>query len=158
MAPAVSRKRKRDEDIDEAIQQLDQRAAAQNALQVLQELIMEIFEAENDAQLDRIGKTATSHMVFINTSPDGDLTTLSSEYHVKLDTCLEKAISLGRFKEIPMDQVLRIQSSVKARYSHVTKQISRYRASGRKMNLQPGWRSSNLWRDPSALLGRRCGQ
>ena len=111
-AQALSKKRKRDHaEYDEATGSIqDQRAVSDEALSKLQDLITAILEAENSAQCDEdLGLTRAGSLLVLSEGPQGRALTLASAVHVKLDACLQKVISLNRFKDVRVDQLCRVQ-------------------------------------------------
>ena len=100
------RKRKLDETNGHTVG--DQRAASESALQNLNDLLDEIFEAEDDISLK--GDDVPSGAVFIrwnNDTPDHYF--LAATYQTKLEGLLQKAESTGRFQDIPLESLSRIQ-------------------------------------------------
>jgi len=99
------RKRKHsdiDGDDDDVSRSVDQREKADAALRSLRENIQDIFEAEDQLQRDKI---ASNH-IFTNTS---DGTSLTITAHTKVDTLVQKVISVGRFSQAPLEDLLRLQ-------------------------------------------------
>lgn len=100
-----SRKRKRDSEHARAqfAESLDQRVSSDNTLRHLQDTIQDIFEA--DGQLEKHAQ------YFVSSYVDGqEIATLSPAIHVKLESSLQKVISCGRFTEIPVEDLQRLQS------------------------------------------------
>jgi cohesin loading factor subunit SCC2 len=101
----LSRKRKHSEidgDDDDLSRSVDQREKADTASRNLREYLQEIFEAENQLQQDNI----TSNYFFTNT---GDGTSLSVTAQTKVESLLQKIISVGRFAQAPLEDLLRLQ-------------------------------------------------
>ncbi|MCJ1385577.1 Sister chromatid cohesion protein 2 [Xylographa soralifera] len=109
----VSKKRKRDEVNGNGVSapSKDQRALSDAALTAFKDLASDIFEAENDAQSETNGNgLSTRKTYFVQDEVDGGVSlTINSETNVKLDSCLQKVISLARFKDIPVNQLCKIR-------------------------------------------------
>ena len=111
-AQALSKKRKRDHaEYDESTGLMqDQRAISDEALSKLQDLITAILEAENSAQCDENPELAGTETFLVPSEGyEGRVLTLASAIHVKLDACLQKVISLNRFKDVPVNHLCRVQ-------------------------------------------------
>ncbi|KAI9756051.1 MAG: hypothetical protein M4579_004021 [Chaenotheca gracillima] len=89
----------------------DQKAKSDASLQALQELLNDIFEAEDQLQPDTSGLVSTdASRIFVSgTFDQGDTPALSSSTQSKLEKSLVKVISGGRFSEVPSDVLLRIE-------------------------------------------------
>ncbi len=101
----LSRKRKHSEidgDDDGLSRTVDQREKADTAFRSLREYLQEIFEAEDQLQPDSI---ASNHF-FTNTS-DGTSLTIAAQ--TKVESLLQKIISVGRFSQAPLEDLLRLQ-------------------------------------------------
>lgn len=109
--PETSHKRKREE-IVIAIGTKDQRAIANEALHRLQELIQDIFEADDQSQPDISGMiSAEAGQFFVSAHyEEREINTLAPAIHIKLEAALQKVISLGKYDEIPIDHLCRLQS------------------------------------------------
>ena len=105
--PIVSRKRKLDINDQPISQTKDPRAISNAALNLLKETVIEVFEAENNAHLDglRSASVGQDNILVLSDSPDGSSLTLSAATHVKLESCLQKVITLGRFRDVPLDHL-----------------------------------------------------
>ena len=101
-----SRKRKRSDTEDRETN--DQRAVANAALQSLKEVLWEIFETEDDFDASADGLISNNVLTSVRGS-DGDLITITRTANVKLESSLHKAISLGKFKSISVEDITRIQ-------------------------------------------------
>ena len=90
----------------------DQRAVANEALHRLQEIIQDIFEADDQSQPDISGIiSAEAGQFFVSAHyEDREINTLAPAIHVKLEAALQKVISLGKYDEIPIDHLCRLQS------------------------------------------------
>ena len=99
-----SRKRRRSGDTELALS--DQRTVSAAALKNLQVLLSEIFEAENNFQVD--AAWTGDGLILACHDADGDRATISFPGYVKLEACLQKVISSGRFSDIPLDDITRL--------------------------------------------------
>ena len=113
--PEVPRKRKHDVNApnSETLSQTkNQRAASDEILRQLEAVIQEIFEADDQLQLDSAGTKSTTHVpYFVLAHREGqDIKTLASAVHVRLESDLHKVITTGRLVEIPADHLQRLQS------------------------------------------------
>lgn len=90
----------------------DQRAIANEALHRLQEIIQDIFEADDQSQPDIQGTiSAEAGQFFVSAHyEDREINTLAPAIHVKLEAALQKAISLGKYDEVPIDHLCRLQT------------------------------------------------
>ncbi|KAL6719140.1 Sister chromatid cohesion protein 2 [Lecanora helva] len=107
-------KRKRDAYAQQDVgmsQAKDQRAASDDLSSRVQEIIQEIFEAEDQFQYDDSACTASinsHHLVLINN--DGqEMVALSPATHTKMETLLSKLINIGRFQDVPVEHLQRLQ-------------------------------------------------
>lgn len=103
-----SRKRKR----ENAAGTKDQRAIAIEALNRLQELVQDIFEADDQSQPDGSGVIPTEASQFFVSAhfEEREINTLAPAIHVKLEAALQKVISFGRYDEIPIDHLCRLET------------------------------------------------
>ena len=109
---ALTKKRKReDAGYEEPIGQVkDQRAVSDAAFSTLQDLVSEVFEAENNSQLDGALESSAADSFFVlSEGSGGSKLTLAPSIHVKLDSCLHKVISLNRLGEVPVDHLCKLQ-------------------------------------------------
>ena len=81
---------------------VDQRQQADQAFKGLGDYFREIFEAEYLLNPD----TMDSNNVFISTN---DGFSLSAPVQVRVEGLLHKIIDLGRFSQVPLDELLRLQ-------------------------------------------------
>lgn len=111
--PAAPRKRKRDAESQSGVhpsQTKDQRAASNEVLRQLQEVIQDVFEAEDQSQSDVLGSISTNTHFFVPANhEDREILTLAPAIHVRLESLLHKVISLGRFGDIPVEHLQRLQ-------------------------------------------------
>ena len=102
------RKRKRDgQSAGVRVVVHDPKEASSVDLRALEELIEEIFEAENtlqaqESQLD----TSTNNLVYRSS----DALILTAAAQVRLDQCLQKTIAQARYAEVPVDDLCRLQA------------------------------------------------
>lgn len=108
-----ARKRKRDSEGhlgEHQSQTKDQRAASEGTLRQLQEVIQDVFEAEDHSQPDGSGATSIDGRFFVSTYHEAHETlTLAPAVHIKLESLLHKVIALGRFGDIPVEHLQRLQ-------------------------------------------------
>ncbi len=112
--PEVSRKRKHDVDAprpDTLSQTKNQRAASDETLRQLKGVIQDIFEADDQSQLDGLESTSSAHaQYFVSVyREEQEIRTLAPAVHVRLESILHKAIASGRLIEIPADHLQRLQ-------------------------------------------------
>ncbi len=111
----ISRKRKRDAEAQRPevpSQTKDQRAASDEALRQLKGVIQDIFEADDQSHLDgpeEITASMRAHCFVSAYREEQEINTLTPAVHVKLESSLQKAITTGKFVEIPTDHLQRLQ-------------------------------------------------
>lgn len=110
----VSRKRKRDAEAqtpDVISQARDQRSASDETLRQLKGIIQDIFETDDQSQLDGRGSNSSVHAQYFVTfyREEQEISTLASAAHIKVELSLQKAITTGRLVEIPADHLQRLQ-------------------------------------------------
>jgi cohesin loading factor subunit SCC2 len=101
----LSKKRKRsdlDGDEDDILRSVDQREKADAAERNLEEFLQDIFEAEDQLDADNM----SSNQFFTATSEG---TSLTIQTQTKVESLLEKVISVGRFSQAPLEDLLRLQ-------------------------------------------------
>lgn len=113
--PDASRKRKRESEPHSGanlLQTKDQRAASDEILSQSQELIQEILEAEDSSQANGSGGSSSFNtQYFVMAHYDGrEALTLAPAIHMKLESLLLKVINIGRFGDIPVEHLQRLQS------------------------------------------------
>ena len=111
---AESRKRKRDQlspHNQGADKTKDPKVVSNTALGFLQEILTEIFEAENNLYIDGLeaGSVGTSNIFISCDGIEGLALTLAPATHVKIEPALNKAIALGRYGGISIDHLSRLQ-------------------------------------------------
>ena len=109
-----SKKRKREEPEGRELSAAtkDQRALSDASLNTLQELINDILEAENDTQLAIDGNSGSSVGAYfmLREGADGPSMTLTSATNTKLESWLNKVILSGRFVDVPVEQLCKLQN------------------------------------------------
>lgn len=98
-----------------------QRIISDEAVRRLQELTQELIEADDQLQLDASSDTGIeAARCFISTHHDDrELRTLTPAVQVKLESSLQKVISLGRFRDISPESLCRIQGLCEGALSSV---------------------------------------
>lgn len=109
-----SRKRKRShsdaEDEERLASGVDQRAKAESLLKGLQGLMNSIFEAEDNLSPDTSDRVVDKNSkMWMTSSLDGDSPCLATAVQMKLENSIQRVISAGRFGEIPVDDLARLQ-------------------------------------------------
>ena len=136
------RKRKRgDEDIRDGG---DQRAIADAALQSFKETLWEIFDAEDHFEVRRDMNT-DENILFLVRGLDGDLPTLTASTHVRLESDLQKIISVHRFQNVSVEEIARI---------HKLSEGALIAADSIDGRIQPGWAEDEvvLWLDSLEIV------
>ncbi|KAE8354628.1 sister chromatid cohesion C-terminus-domain-containing protein [Aspergillus coremiiformis] len=100
------------EDSLTAIRLKDQKEEADAALVKLQDLLQEIFEAEDQLELGTSSAITAEHPNAIFSAPqaleiNGSL--LSSDVHIRLQKAIRKVVGFNRLQDIPSDYLNRIQ-------------------------------------------------
>jgi cohesin loading factor subunit SCC2 len=119
-------KRKLDR-LDE-VQTSDQRALSDEALQTLHDHVSDILDAEESLEAHEM-HDSESYFITIQ-GENGASLTLAPAVQVKLETQLQKVISLGRFKDVPVENLLRIHKLCENALIH---------AESIDIAIQPGW-------------------
>ena len=130
-------KRKHDQ-VDE-VEVSDQRAMSNTALQALNDNLADIFEAEDSLEANEM-RGNEGRFVIIQ-GENGACVTLSPAVQVKLDSQLQKVISLGRFRDVPLDNLLHVHKLCENALLH---------AESVEIKIQSGWAED----DTSAWLER----
>ncbi|KAG5304728.1 sister chromatid cohesion protein Mis4 [Histoplasma capsulatum G186AR] len=109
-----SKRRKLNTEDDEKLAALrlkDQKEEADAALVKLQELLQEVFEAEDQLEPDTSATEpqSSSKMFRLPKAIDGLGPVLSSETHSLLQTAMQKVTGYGRLRDIPTEYLNRIQ-------------------------------------------------
>ncbi|KAI9821699.1 MAG: Sister chromatid cohesion protein 2 [Pycnora praestabilis] len=113
-AKALSKKRKRErtEGMNvKAVISADSREKSDVALRSLQDLVGNIFEAEDQLQPDTSGaiSAATADCFVSGSYGDTESPTLAPIIQVRLEVAIRKVISLNRFDDLPVDHLLRLE-------------------------------------------------
>lgn len=105
-------KRKREGETTAGSLTKDQRAEADEAVRRLHEVIGDIFEVDDEAQIDSAGNQSSSHhQSFIQIFHEGSTASiLAPSILIQLETALQKVISLKRLEEVPVDHLRRMQT------------------------------------------------
>jgi cohesin loading factor subunit SCC2 len=99
----ISKKRKQSgADGEDVSMSFDQREKADLAFRNLREYLQDIFEAEDQFQPD----TAVSNNFLV---PTNDGIGLNIATQTKVESLLQKIISVGRFSQVPLEDLLRLQ-------------------------------------------------
>lgn len=104
-----SKKRKLRTESEEIAPVIDEQASkSQAALDALQGLIDNIFEADDDNELDTSGVRSELSAVWVIDSP-ADEPVLCNEYQIRIDGMLRRAINMSMYAKISVDDILRLQ-------------------------------------------------
>jgi len=92
------------------LQARDQRAVSDEILRQLQDLMQDIFEAEDQTQMDTAGDSSSiPSQHFVSASHEGrEVLSLSPAIHIKLESLLHKSINADRFGEIDVEHLQRL--------------------------------------------------
>ena len=112
---STSRKRKRNDDAQvdgRSFQTRDQRAAYDEVLRQLEELILDIFEADDQPHLDGSAcMSSVKSQYFVSAChEEREISTLSPAMHVKLESLLHKIANVNRLGNIPVEHLRRLQN------------------------------------------------
>ncbi|KAI9679278.1 MAG: Sister chromatid cohesion protein 2 [Caeruleum heppii] len=99
---------------------LDEREKANVALNGLQGLLSDIFESEDQLEPDTSGAVSTSaaNLFVPGTWSEGRTPVLESAVQIKVESSMRKVILAGRFDEISIDDLLRVQKLSEGALSH----------------------------------------
>ncbi|EON61146.1 hypothetical protein W97_00357 [Coniosporium apollinis CBS 100218] len=117
-----SKKRKRESRAEEAPAiSFDQREKSDAASRSLQGLIADIFEAEDQLQPDTSGVVSshTTKLFVSGTVGESEVPILEPSVQLRLDSAVQKAISVGRFSDVPAEHLARVQKLCEAAASAV---------------------------------------
>ncbi|KAI9836545.1 MAG: hypothetical protein M1819_001176 [Sarea resinae] len=114
LSKTLARKRKREEmerDDNQISRRADQKEKSEISLRDLQDLVSNIFEAEDQLQPDTSGAVSVDASNYFMSAgfSDGNIPTLASSIQTKLEASIQKVISMGVFAHIPVDQLNRLQ-------------------------------------------------
>lgn len=120
----MSKKRKRDDEADAVAitMSIDQRQKVDTAVMNLQNLIGDIFEAEDQLQPDTSGVISSDAAKFFipNHVSDSELPVLAPQVQFRLDSALYKVISVKAFANISADNLSRVQKLCEGAVSGVS--------------------------------------
>lgn len=108
-ASTSPRKRKRSETLEEEdffSRGSDQREKADATFRSLQELVQEVFEAEDQIQSPSASAPPTSEYFIVT---EDDVVSLNDAIQVRLEILITKLILLRRFSQVPVDDLVRLQ-------------------------------------------------
>ena len=93
------------------LQTKDQRAASEEILRQFRDLIQDVFEAEDQSQFNITSGDNSSNIEYFIPAfhEERDVLTLSPAIHVKLESLLQKLTNAGKFAEIPVEHLQRLQ-------------------------------------------------
>lgn len=114
----------------------DQRAASDEAIRQLQEVIQDVFEADDQSQPDAVGVTLSlnSQYFVLANHEDREMATLAPAIHIRLESALQKVITVGRLGEIPVEHLQRLQRLSEAALSS---------AESSELRIEPQWNSDD---------------
>ncbi|KAJ5160702.1 uncharacterized protein N7482_007706 [Penicillium canariense] len=88
----------------------DQKAEADDALLKLQDLLHEVFEAEDQIEPDALIASNADNSLFVHTrSTEVHGMVLSSDAHLRLQKAIRKVCGFDRLRDIPSDYLKRVQ-------------------------------------------------
>ena len=110
----ISRKRKRGSETQlgaGVLQTKNQRAASDETLRQLQDIIQEIFEADDQSQPDGSGAIPSFNSQFFVLAKfeEQEVKTLAPSVHVRLEAALHRVITVDRLWDIPVDHLQHLQ-------------------------------------------------
>lgn len=110
----------------------DQRATSDEAIRQLQEVIQDIFEADDQSQPDDVGAMSSLNAKYfvLATHEDRKIATLAPAMHIELESSLQKVITVGRLGEIPIENLQRLQRLCEAALSS---------AESSEIRIRPEW-------------------
>ena len=122
---------------EKSTQTKDQRAISNEALQRVQEIIQDIFEADDQLQANDSEATSSGFIEYFVSvyHEDCERHTLAPAVHVKLESALHKTISSGSFKDIPVDHLCRLQGMCEAALAS---------AEASELHIEPGWNDDDF--------------
>jgi len=90
---------------------IDQRQKGDDAVQSLETLLSRIFEAEDRLQPDTSGAAAVNEtpIFVIRETDDGSVPMLQHDMQVRLDSTIQKVISIGRLLDVEVSRLTRVQ-------------------------------------------------
>ena len=101
---------------------IDQKQKSDQAVQGLQSLLLEIFEAEDQLEPDTSGAVSTSANAVFSTreTNDGSVSVLQAEVQARLDAHVHKVVANGRLESIEIDSLVRVQRLCERTVSAIT--------------------------------------
>ncbi|MCJ1311964.1 Sister chromatid cohesion protein 2 [Agyrium rufum] len=106
LPPSSAKKRKRDDTSYEStapVRVYDPTEVSSIVLRNLEDVMEDIFEAENDAQAQH--QIRNDQIL----QQSGESFTLTTATHGKLESCIQKTVNAGRYAEIPIENIVRLQ-------------------------------------------------
>lgn len=90
---------------------VDQRQKGDLAVQNLQNLLLDVFEAEDQLQsgVSEFGPEHASAIFATHADGDGSMPRLQSDIQAKLESCIYKVVSNGRLYDVEVENLIRIQ-------------------------------------------------
>lgn len=126
-------------DYSNSVQSRDQRAIADEASRLLQQLIKDVLESEDELQDGSSRDTpmgATSYFVSVD-NDHAENRALSQAIQIKLDSLLQKSIQHGRLCDVPLEHLSRLQSLCENAISS---------AGFLDLNIEPSWNADDFLR------------
>ena len=107
-----SRKRKRDAETPSVPLTKDQRAEADEAVRRLHEIIGDIFEVDNEMQPNQSEEQSAVYQQYFVAlfHEESTVNSLAPGILVRLESALQKVISLRRLEDVPLDHLQRLQT------------------------------------------------
>ena len=118
-------------DYSNSAQSRDQRAIADEASRLLQQLIKDVIESEDELQDESSRDTLSGAAYFVSVDSDhAENRALSQAIQIKLDSLLQKSIQHGRLCDVPLEHLSRLQSLCENAISS---------AELLDLNIEPSW-------------------
>ena len=94
-----------------SVETKDQRAVSDEAVRQLVELAQDVFEADDQLQPDTPGTISPESAQYFVPAyrDDREVRTLAPAIHVKLESIMQKVIFSGRYSDIPLESLCRLQ-------------------------------------------------
>ncbi|KAF2482917.1 sister chromatid cohesion C-terminus-domain-containing protein [Neohortaea acidophila] len=115
----------------------DQRQKGDAAVQNLQKLLSEVFDAE-DAPTESDQQATPNPVFVVRDTGDGSVTILAPEVQARLDSSISKVITSGRFHDIQIDDLMHVQKICEVPVSTVQK-LSLLVSSGWSESEEEDW-------------------
>ena len=113
----------------------DQRVIADEASRHLQEVIQDIFEAEDEVQAETSGISSDTIPLFVEAYNDHGSRILSHAIQMRLDSTLHKTIHCGRLPDISAGHLSRLQALCESAISS---------AEGVEIEIEPSWNEDDF--------------